>query len=283
MAESSECPYCNENFKDSDEFWRHINSLSCNPEYTVKDAPNSPPGPPSVPSNEVNNGDDRSFDMVTVKINLPSSSQLLSPGSQPTKPVTNSSLNKNLFSKMESSNLAAEASSAFSQAPKWKCTLCNVEFAQKQAMIAHVRSAEHEARISMSTTSSGDRSQSLVQPKPTVAVTSTNSANVTNIVNTCIKEDELVFMIRQIVREELRSMFRSLCDDIKKPELSSPFSSGNIPTKNYANNFIQINGQCIRCEACNCSLSSLTNLSHHVEGKRHKTTVARLTAPATFS
>ncbi|VDN99237.1 unnamed protein product [Rodentolepis nana] len=310
MDEVGGCPYCHRTFRDSSELWDHINNLTCESgplpsPAALNDVPSLPPSPPprssdstisqpekraadynlvpermsaTVPSSEFHNGDNLSFDMNAIRTNLPSVSRLPQSGSQSTKPVTSELLNKNLFSKKEFPTLESKVSSEFSQPPKWKCTLCDVEFAQKQAMIAHVRSAEHEARISSNATSAGDCSQSLAQPKPPIPVIHTNDANATNMANTCSKEGDLVLLIRQIVREELRSIFQPYFDGGKKPNHSPPLPSNNMQTENYDTKFIQINGQFIRCEACNCSVSSLANLSPHVAGKRHRISVAKLTA-----
>lgn len=307
MAECNKCPFCQRNFTTVSEFWSHINTPSCKSEpspspvaLNVMTAPPSHSSNPEVsqpekeavsvhpscsndvpesvsapgPSIGYYNGNARPLGMNEMKITLPSSLPP-PPETQPTIPVASGVLNDNLFSKKEFPVKATEAAPA-SQPPKWKCILCNIEFAEKQAMIGHVRSAEHEAKIPTNTTSPGNCSQS-------IAVTPTNPTNnFNNTANTGIKKDELVAIIRQIVREELRSMFQSYFNDDNSPKRSSPVPSNTMETNNSDIRFIKMQAGFIRCEACDCSITSVANLSLHVEGKKHRANVGKLTTPASM-
>ncbi|VDL62008.1 unnamed protein product [Hymenolepis diminuta] len=296
MSECSKCPFCEQTFTVVSEFWDHINTLDCKSEPSSSSAPPLYSSNPEVsqpekeavsvhpsssndvlervsalsPSIEYHNGNARPFEINEMKITL-SSSLPPPPETQPTIPVANGISNGNLFSKKEFPVKATEAAPV-SQPPKWKCILCDIEFTEKQAMIGHVRSAEHEAKIPTNTTA-GNRSQS-------ITVTPANPTNNFNdTANTGIKKDELVAIVRQIVREELQSMFQSYFDGDKSPKRSS---SNTMETNNSDTRFIKMQAGFIHCEACDCSITSVANLSLHVEGKKHRANVAKLTTPASM-
>ncbi|KAM3171120.1 hypothetical protein ACTXT7_017251 [Hymenolepis weldensis] len=302
MAECMICPFCKRAFTIQSEFWEHINASSCesepSPSPAASNVMTTPPPHSSNPavsqpekeavsvrpscSNDVlervsapgssigySNGNARPFDKHEMNITLPSSLPP-PPETQSTIPVASDVLNGNLFSKKEFPVKATEAAPA-SQPPKWKCILCNVEFSEKQAMIGHVRSVEHETKISTNTISPGNCSQS-------ITVTPTNPTNnFNNTANTGIKKDELVAIVRQIVREELRSMFQSYFNGDKSPKRSSPVPSNTMETNNSDTRFIKMQAGFIHCEACDCSIASGANLSVHIEGKKHRANVAKLT------
>ncbi|KAM7535411.1 hypothetical protein Aperf_G00000099909 [Anoplocephala perfoliata] len=160
---------------------------------------------------------------------------------------------------------------------KWKCILCNIEFNEKAGMISHVKSSEHEARISINGYSGNTPPRNGVEPKITPT-----TIPVTNISNTLKKED-FTEMVREIIKQELPAMLRRELGSIfeaflktinDRSERPSPCSSP-VET-NVDLRYIRMQGTSIRCEACDCLINSAAVLPVHVEGKRHKANVAAL-------
>lgn len=167
---------------------------------------------------------------------------------------------------------------------KWKCSLCNIEFIEKAAMISHIKSPEHEAKISFNSFSGDASSRNDVMHK----ITPTTTSNITT------EKDHLTEMVRGIIRQELPAMLRqelgSLFEAFLKiinngTERSSPCPTP-LPSSPVETNidwkYIKMQGTSIRCEACDCLLTSAANLPVHLEGKKHKTNVAKLGCSETF-
>ena len=152
---------------------------------------------------------------------------------------------------------------------KWKCILCAVEFSDRAAMVNHVRSTEHEAKVLMAKGPRGDSAS----PKVDSPQESSKSIN-----------GDLSEMIRQIVREEFPSLFRKefrkLFDFALREDAGDISPNGNeivsrTPLSDIDNKVIIAQGNYYRCLACNCSITSQGNLTLHVEGKKHRSNLGR--------
>ncbi|VDK35395.1 unnamed protein product [Taenia asiatica] len=155
---------------------------------------------------------------------------------------------------------------------KWKCTLCDIEFLDKSAMVNHVKSQEHEARIQVLKQPTGDRPLATL---PQCQNTSPDSS----------PKDELAEIVRQVVAEELPALLRSELRKIFNAALKEPLkesaSNGSAASRSPLNMdpdawYISMQGNSIRCTICDCPITSPANLSIHVDGKKHKANCAKL-------
>ncbi|KAL5109362.1 hypothetical protein TcWFU_008721 [Taenia crassiceps] len=185
---------------------------------------------------------------------------------------SNLSMGKDVPSRPVSSQPGTAAPVADKPSAKWKCTLCDVEFLEKSAMVDHVRSQEHEARIQVIRRSAGDA------PLPTVPRRESASPG-------SLTKDELVEVVRQVVaeelpellRRELRAIFNAALKEPSKESVSGgSVTSSSPPDMNLDANTILSHGNSIRCTICDCSITSSANLGLHVDGKKHKYNLARL-------
>lgn len=155
---------------------------------------------------------------------------------------------------------------------KWKCTLCDIEFLDKSAMVSHVRSQEHEARIQFVKRSAGDA------PLPKLSLRESTSPG-------SLPKDELVEIVRQVVAEELPALLRSELRAIFSAALKEPLkenasvgrvASSSSPEVKLDTQSISTCGNSIRCKVCDCPITSPANVSIHLEGKKHKANLAKL-------
>ena len=183
-------------------------------------------------------------------------------------PVTSTRANGFTRRTEDSPGSLAGASVSASSQSKWKCVLCSLEFVDRIAMVNHVKSPEHDAKVLLSKGPAGDSSS----PKVSSPREYSDSAN------------DYIKIIRQVIREEFPLLFRrelrnffnaAFGDDVRDtlPNGNEFFDRTTI--SDIDNKVIVQQGGNYRCLACNCFITSQSCLAHHVDGKRHKAALGR--------
>ncbi|KAL5970642.1 hypothetical protein TSMEX_001639 [Taenia solium] len=186
--------------------------------------------------------------------------------------LSNLSVNRDVPCKTALSQSGTRAPVPDNLPSKWKCTLCDIEFLDKSAIVNHVKSQEHEARIQVVKRSVGEK------PLPTLPQRQSTSPG-------SLPKEELVEIVRQVVAEELPALLRSELRKIFNAALKEPLkesaSNGSAASRSPLDmdpdtQCISTHGNSLRCTLCDCPITSSANLAIHLDGKKHKANCAKL-------
>uniref|UniRef100_A0A5K3EU58 C2H2-type domain-containing protein n=1 Tax=Mesocestoides corti TaxID=53468 RepID=A0A5K3EU58_MESCO len=238
------CVYCLANFPDSKGFWDHMSVGSCKGvEAAMRSdqtpAPKDGSSPAVLPS--------------------PTTEEC---GSSFVDPPCSSSL----------------SSPSISSHSVFKCTLCNIRFKDKVAMMAHVKSREHEEKIQaasitertqkkMPTAPNLEQQQISPSPPPTLR------SNIADLVRKIAKE-ELPAVLRNVFQEILNAIPVNACEQTTSRPVRDAMPSEHVAS-NEMSEIIEYQGSDIWCKICKCRVPSEVNLPAHLRGKKHKSALEK--------
>ncbi len=340
------CIFCPKVFPDNDSFWAHMSAGTCSspqdqpplkapaaskpstmPMQTDAPvpAPQIAPTPPVMPAFEVASASSQqpavpSFNTFKPQPQL-AAPQQQAPPARPAPPPP----------KQAGNNVSSLGS-------KWKCTLCKVSFTDKATLLGHVKSPEHEDKISQLNSPKSTPTQKKTPPtapqqqqqppppppqqqppqqqqpappqpfkepmfatppsppkpmqveqSPVGATTNAFASSLQQDVRAIVM-DVLRDELPKMLRSELRTMFDYMLAKGMPIAHQPPLAQGDGPsapnspnskqvlTNGETNAFLEYRGTAVQCLACNCPLSSPSNLQSHLEGKKHKAKVEKLMA-----